>query len=221
MPGGRKAADSTTAAAVTGLSRRAGHYGPQEARRPTKPGWRPSSNPPTTPSSARRSTAWSPLGTPPPAGCTGTPPPRRVGRSIRLVIPPDRLDEERPHTGAVAARRTGGALRDRTCRQERNPVGFPEDFADPLDARPAALSGFQGCAGRVRPASGPSCARAGNGSVSWPRPAASWPDCWTTRPRWPPSPAWRAGSPSCCAVDIRDEAGGIGCWGSPTATRPS
>jgi len=57
--------------------------------------WRPSSTPLTTRSSARRSRASSPPGTGRPSGCSANSAKEAIGQSIRLIIPPDRVDEER------------------------------------------------------------------------------------------------------------------------------
>ena len=72
--------------------------GPRKPRR----GWRPSSNRPRTRSSARPSTAPSGRGTPAPR-LFGYAPQEAIGRPITLIIPPERLDEEREILERLAA----------------------------------------------------------------------------------------------------------------------
>ena len=138
-PDGRRAADRRQRRADAGRVRGHGRGGPGVPRRHRAASgprsrarsWRPSSNRPTTRSSARRSRASSCRGTPGPSGCSATRAEEAVGQPITLIIPPERLDEEQHDPRANRSRGAGRAFRDGARVQGRPPDRHLADhFAD-------------------------------------------------------------------------------------------
>ena len=88
------------------------HQRAEERPRRTAPGWRPSSSRRTTRSSARPSTASSGTWNAGAERVFGYTAAEAMGRPITLIIPPDRLDEEREHPRNAS----GGASGSTTSR---------------------------------------------------------------------------------------------------------
>ena len=136
------------------LEDRSRHQRPRAGRHRQGGDSRQSSNRPTTPSSARTSTASSRRGIPPPNGCSATRPTEAIGQSIRMLIPDELQSEE----DVVLAKIRAGEKIDHyeTVRQRKDGTRL-NDFADRLaDPR---TSTARSSAPRRSPATSPSATR--------------------------------------------------------------
>ena len=169
------------------------HQRPEARRRRRAAARRGRSNRRTTRSSPRISTASSRPGIPRRSGCSATPRPKPIGRSIRMLIPAELQGEE----DIVLAKIRAGEMVDHyeTIRQRKDgaaAVDFVDRVADPRRRR------RRSSAPRRSPATSPSgraCwpprASRPRSRKSWAKSARSWRRRWTATPSSRRSPTRR------------------------------